>query len=300
VTQCDPATGETLQVRTVNVTEGFTVTTGLVTDAVARVAVEYDGSSMDLDLAETRSEGLRAWASPILAEGVDAIVAYDDTDEEVARTAPDDPTSPPFPADTEPDEGDGQGDPVVLTDVDLGRHGTYGRVVVEVADGGHAGWRAEYVDEAIEQGSGQTIDFEGDAILRLTLSNMNFPTGSELDQVEPGPQNWCPVTLIDPWRVDPLHRRSRVGTSRDPVKPRDAPEVSSLHRTAPVGTVPSGVVTAGRVPGCGYLAVQKRSGRVDMLVVGLFVPPGHGGPMSRCPGHDRSWRSGRTWRRGVP
>ncbi len=186
MTQCDPATGETLQVRTVNVTEGFTVTTGLVTDAVARVAVEYDGSSMDLDLAETRSEGLRAWASPILAEGVDAIVAYDDTDEEVARTAPDDPTSPPFPADTEPDEGDGQGDPVVLTDVDLGRHGTYGRVVVEVADGGHAGWRAEYVDEAIEQGSGQTIDFEGDAILRLTLSNMNFPTGSELDQVEPG------------------------------------------------------------------------------------------------------------------
>lgn len=186
VSECEPATDETLQVRTVTIDEGFTIAAGLVTDAVARVSAESDGSSTDLELIDTRSAGLRAWASPILAEDVDAIVAYDDAGTEIARTAPDDPTSPPFPADTEPDEGDSQGDPVVLTDVDLGRHGTYDRVVLEVADGGHAGWQAEYVDQATAQGSGQTIDIEGDAILRLALSNMNLPTASDLDQVEPG------------------------------------------------------------------------------------------------------------------
>jgi hypothetical protein len=100
--------------------------------------------------------------------------------------SPDDPTSPPFPVDTSLDEGDARGDPVVLTDVDLGRHGTYDRVVVEVADGGHAGWEAEYVDQATAQGSGQTIAIAGDAILRLTLTNMNYPTGSTLEQIEPG------------------------------------------------------------------------------------------------------------------
>lgn len=186
VAECDPETDETLQVRTVNVADGFTVTTGLVSDAVASLTVEYDGSTMDLDLVDTRSTGLRAWASPILAEDVDAIVAYNDAGEEIARTAPDDPTSPPFPADTQPDAGDGQGDPVVLTDVDLGRHGTYDRVVLEVADGGHAGWEAEYVDQAVEQGSGRTITIDGDAILSLTLTNMSLPTESSLDQVEPG------------------------------------------------------------------------------------------------------------------
>jgi hypothetical protein len=186
VTECEPATDETLQVRNVRVDDGFTVTAGLVTDAVARLAVEYDGSSMDLDLVGTRSAGLRAWASSILAEDVDAIVAYDETDTEIARTVPDDPTSPPFPVNTEPDEGEPQGDPVVLTDVDLGRHGTYDRVVLEVADGGHAGWVAEFVDEAVAAGSGQPITLAGDAILRLTLTNMNLPTASSLDQVEPG------------------------------------------------------------------------------------------------------------------
>jgi len=113
-------------------------------------------------------------------------VAYDDADSEIARTVPDDPSSPPFPANTEPDEGDPEGDPVVLTDVDLGRHGTYDRVVLEVADGGHAGWVAEYVDEAVESGSGQPVPLAGDVILRLTLTNMALPTDSELDQVEPG------------------------------------------------------------------------------------------------------------------
>lgn len=91
VAQCDPETDETLQVRTVNLADGFTVATGLVTDAAARVTVEYgDGSTMDLGLIDTRSPGLRAWASPILAEDVDAVVTYDDAGDEIARVTPDD------------------------------------------------------------------------------------------------------------------------------------------------------------------------------------------------------------------
>lgn len=95
----------------VTIADDFTVATGLVTDAVARLAVEYDGTSMDLDLVDTRSPGLRAWSSPILAE---------------------------------------------------------------------------YVDEAVAAGSGQPITLAGDTILRLTLTNMNLPTASTLDQVDPG------------------------------------------------------------------------------------------------------------------
>jgi hypothetical protein len=231
VAECEPATDENLQVRTVTVADDFTVTTGLVTDAVARVTVESNGSSTDLNLTDTRSVGLHAWASPVLAADVDAIVAYDDAGTEIARTTPDDPTSPPFPADTSRDEGDAQGDPVVLTDVDLGRHGTYDRVVVEVADGGHAGWDAEYVDQATAQGSGQTIAIEGDAILRLTLTNMNYPTESTLEQVEPGTrydgvgdiaevyvgttfegitQIFVGVSAQTPFRVFPLDEPTRI------------------------------------------------------------------------------------------
>lgn len=184
-TRCEPTTDDTLQVRTVPIGDSFSVLTGVVTDAVSNVRVEYDdGASLPLELVATGSSGLRAWASPILADDVDAIVA-DDGEQEIARTVPDDPASPPFDADTDPEEGSGMGDPVVLTDVDLGRHATYDRVVLEVADGGHAGWRAAYVDEAIEQGSGQTIDIQGEAILRVSLTNTNYPTASGVDVLEP-------------------------------------------------------------------------------------------------------------------
>lgn len=185
VAGCDPETDETLQLRTVAVADDFTVAAGLATADVDRVVVEFDGTeSVDLDLVDIGSESLRAWASPILAEYIDVIVAYDG-DQEVARTAPDDATSPPFPADTAPDEGEGDGAPVTVTDISFGHHQTYDRAVFEVAAGGHAGWHAEYVEEAIDQNSGQTIDLAGDATLEFNLTNIAYPTETDLDTYDP-------------------------------------------------------------------------------------------------------------------
>jgi hypothetical protein len=69
---CEPASDERLQLRPVRIDGDFTVVAGLVTAEVSRVAIEYDdGASIDVDLTPTGSDGLQAWASPILAADID-------------------------------------------------------------------------------------------------------------------------------------------------------------------------------------------------------------------------------------
>lgn len=184
-TVCEPATDEALQLRPVTISDDFTVLAGLVTPEVSRVVVETtDGSQVEVELVDAGSD-LAAFSSPILAADVDAVVAYDG-DAQVGRTSPDDPTSPPFPADTSTDEGDGVGDPVVVTDIDTGHHQTYDRIVLETDGGGQAGWRVGYVDEAVAQGSGQPIALAGDAVLQIDLTNTLLPTETDLDVDAPG------------------------------------------------------------------------------------------------------------------
>lgn len=184
-TQCSPATDETLQLRSVTVSDDFTVLAGLVTPAVTRVVVDTtDADRIEVELVDTESD-LRAFSSPILADDVEVVVAYDG-DQEVARTSPDDATSPPFPADTSRDEAAPEGDPVVVTDIATGHHQTYDRTVFEVAGGGHAGWSTEYVDEAVAIGSAQPIEVDGNAILEINLTNTRYPSATELDTYEPG------------------------------------------------------------------------------------------------------------------
>ncbi len=183
---CEPASDQRLQLRPVRIDDAFTVVAGLATSKVSRVAIEYgDGASIDVGLTPTASDGLWAWASPILAADIEAVVAYDG-DAEVARTLPYQDITDAVPADVDRDEGAGFGDPAVLTDVDVAAHGTYDRAVFEVSGGGAAGWFAEYVDQAIRQGSGADVEVAGEATLRLDLTNMAYPTGSELETYEPG------------------------------------------------------------------------------------------------------------------
>jgi len=183
---CEPESDERLQLRPVRIDDAFTVVAGLATSNVSRVAVEYgDGASIDADLTSTGSDGIQAWASPILAADIDAVVAYDG-DAEVARTLPYEGITDAVPADVDRDEGAGFGDPVVLTGVDVASHGTYDRAVFEVSGGGAAGWIAGYVDQAIRQGSGNAVEIAGEATLQLDLTNMTYPTESELGTYEPG------------------------------------------------------------------------------------------------------------------
>ena len=88
----------------------------------------------------------------------------------------------PSPADTEPDTGQPSGDALVsVTDVRIGRHDGFDRVVVETGGTGTPGWDVRYVDAAQSQGSGDEIDVDGDAVLQVTITGVGYPfdTGVE-------------------------------------------------------------------------------------------------------------------------
>lgn len=90
--------------------------------------------------------------------------------------------APPFPADTEPDLADPAGEGLAsVTDIRIGRHEGFDRVVFETDGAGTPGWRVEYVDRARSQGSGTEVDLDGAAVLQVTLTGVGYPfdTGVE-------------------------------------------------------------------------------------------------------------------------
>jgi hypothetical protein len=69
---------------------------------------------------------------------------------------------------------DGPAD-LVVTDVRVGVHDGFDRVVVELAGEGTAGWFTELGDVAFEDGSGAIVDVDGAAVLTLLLNAVAFP-----------------------------------------------------------------------------------------------------------------------------
>lgn len=106
------------------------------------------------------------------------------------------PTSP-TPGASEPTEGLGdftapgteataEGDAAayVVTQVRTGEHDGYDRVVYELAGGeGTPGYRVGYVDQAVEDPSGEVRQVDGDAILQVWVVGTTYPT-------ETGPQEF--------------------------------------------------------------------------------------------------------------
>ena len=76
---------------------------------------------------------------------------------------------------TDDQSADGSGEPVVLTDVRLGAHDGFDRVVFELAGDGEAGHEIGYVERPTAQGSGHPVEVEGDATLGITLTNILLP-----------------------------------------------------------------------------------------------------------------------------
>jgi hypothetical protein len=90
--------------------------------------------------------------------------------------------APPFPADVEPDTAEpSAGASVTVSDVRIGRHDGFDRVVFEVGGTGTPGWDVRYVDAASSQGSGEPIDVAGGEVLQMTLTGAGYPydTGVE-------------------------------------------------------------------------------------------------------------------------
>jgi hypothetical protein len=70
---------------------------------------------------------------------------------------------------------------VTVTDIRIGRHDGFDRVVFEVDGTGAPGWDVRYVDAPSSQGSGNPVDVEGSAFLQVTLTGVGYPydTGVE-------------------------------------------------------------------------------------------------------------------------
>ena len=80
---------------------------------------------------------------------------------------------------------DASGPPVVLTDVRLGAHPGFDRVVFHLGGDGSAGYRVGYTDDPRSQASGESVPVPGDAALAVTLTNLLLPADAP-----PGLQPW--------------------------------------------------------------------------------------------------------------
>lgn len=69
---------------------------------------------------------------------------------------------------------DGPAD-LVVTEVRVGTHDGFDRVVIEVAGEGRAGWFTELGPDAFEDGSGAVVDVAGGAVLTIFLNAVAFP-----------------------------------------------------------------------------------------------------------------------------
>ncbi len=122
------------------------------------------------------------------------------------------------------------GERVTVVDVRVGTHDGYDRVVYEVAGGGIPGWRVTYVDQAVQDGSGEPVEVAGDAVLDVWLTGTGYPqdTGQEEFAQDVGPRQGTVVEVTRPLTfegmtqsvvgVDGAHRPFRVFVLQDPVR----------------------------------------------------------------------------------
>jgi hypothetical protein len=68
---------------------------------------------------------------------------------------------------------------VVVTDVRVGSHDGFDRVVFEIGGEGQAGWFTLYDDDPRSDGSGEPVEVAGDAALRVVLTNIAPPHAEE-------------------------------------------------------------------------------------------------------------------------
>lgn len=95
--------------------------------------------------------------------------------------APEEEEEAPFEANTRPDTEDPVDNGLTVTDVEVGRHPGYDRVVFTLDGEGAPGWRVEYTDAPTRQGSGDPFTPAGDAFLSVLISGVGYPfdTGVE-------------------------------------------------------------------------------------------------------------------------
>jgi len=103
----------------------------------------------------------------------------------------------PFLADTESDTETASADAsVTVSDIRIGGHDGFDRVVFEVGGTGTPGWDVRYVDSASSQGSGDAIDVAGDAVLQVTLTGAGYPYDTGVEEYAGGPLTSAGTTVV--------------------------------------------------------------------------------------------------------
>jgi hypothetical protein len=108
---------------------------------------------------------------------------------------------PAFPEGTARQTAENSGEwDLVLTDVRVGEHEGFDRIVLEFAGTGVPGWTVNYVDEARLDGSGKAVTLGGEATLDIYASGTTYPE-DEADGYG-GPRQFEPASGGD---VDEVH-----------------------------------------------------------------------------------------------
>lgn len=90
------------------------------------------------------------------------------------------------PAAAEPSRGAA----LSVTDVRVAAHDDFDRVVYEFGGTGTPGWSIRYVDEAVQDGSGETIDVPGRSMLEVSLTGTGYPFDTGVQEYSgPNPQD---------------------------------------------------------------------------------------------------------------
>jgi hypothetical protein len=97
-------------------------------------------------------------------------------------TGEDGTDAPPDTVNTDPDTADPSGGPSTVTEIRIGRHEGFDRVVFELDGTGTPGWDVRYVDAPASQGSGNPVDVEGPAALQVTLTGIGLPADTGVDE----------------------------------------------------------------------------------------------------------------------
>lgn len=69
-----------------------------------------------------------------------------------------------------------------VTGVRVAAHDGFDRVVYEFGGTGTPGWTVRYVDQAVQDGSGDVIDVPGQSILEVSLTGTGYPFDTGVDQ----------------------------------------------------------------------------------------------------------------------
>ncbi|WP_430331686.1 AMIN-like domain-containing (lipo)protein [Rhodococcus sp. ACT016] len=83
---------------------------------------------------------------------------------------------------------------LTITDIRVGKHDGFDRVVYEFGGTGTPGWRAEIVSTATQQGSGKPLAVSGQGILQVLIDGSSMPFMTNVDPYS-GPN---PLEIQDP------------------------------------------------------------------------------------------------------